>query len=332
MRSKLFIKRPGPGGRASYAIIGWDGKTVRDSRIDSVNKDLRSGRALDSLEQRMGLILASLRPKERLVSDTNAKVIEDLHSWKCKRKPLNVDNDNLKYPLLRAAEFLAEISLHTSSEDQILTKLSLINDPGQRYRTAKALNEMLAFLKRDFRIYNPKPPRPEEIVFIRIATFLQKLPELLNPDWQLYLAGLFATGCRLGELPTVKYDGHAAHIARQVDSKGRIRVTKNKVSRTAPLLPPLTAQVEQLKRLGVQRITQIRMEEYSGMYKAFKKVFGLRLHDLRHSYAVEWGAVGASTSDIARYIGDTEEVCRRHYRNYCAVPDEILRAVERFKK
>lgn len=326
----MFIKRPGKG-RKSYSLVGDDGLTLPDPRLDAINEDLRRGVAVDVLEQRMKALLTTLKGPPKLINRSNALLVEECHTYKIARKPYLVRPSDLKRSLFRAIESVGSVSLREASEKEIIMALKHTARKS-RFDIVRALNELLIYCKRDFTLHNPRPPRPVEIKYVRMVVLLERAGEINNPYYKAVLTALFSTGCRWGELPMAKIDGEKAVIDSQVRVGGEVGNTKNKRGRIAPILPPLRELTMEYATYPLEQKKSLRLEHYNRIYGVCKRVLGCRLHDLRHSYAVEWGAVGSSTSDIARYIGDTEEVCERYYRNYCATPDEIARALNRWSK
>lgn len=317
----MFIKRPGKI-RRTYSIVGKDGLILHDPRIDLVNKDLRAGVPADELEARLRKILQEHRPASLPVSHTNYRLVADIVADKLRRKPFRVRPDLHRSALLRAAKVLGPRSIYTVSEEELLTSLAPYS-PAARWHIARALNEMLSYLKRGWKLYNPPPPLPNEIAFVRVKDFFPLISPL-DPLTQCVLGSLLATGCRWSELPLAELGSHSVYVRlqlRTIEIKGP---TKNGKHRRGPLLPPLSELVERYRKLSPRDKAQVwgRREWY---YKAWKRVSGMRIHDLRHSYAVELRSIGVETSAIAEYIGDTPEVCRRHYLNYCATDEEMDR-------
>lgn len=277
----------------------------------------------------MYVILASFRPKQPLLEQSNKQLVERCHAYKLSRKPYLAKPNDLKQSLYRAASLIGDVPIREALEEDLL--LALANVPlKSRFDVVRAINELLIYAKRPFRLPNPRPPRPDEVSFITLEALIPHLPKFPYP-YDLVVASLFATGCRWGELPKAKIGETSAHISCQLDRQGTVRLTKNKKARTAPLIPPLISLTLAYRALGDEMRGTLRAKHQERVYRAVKSILGVRVHDLRHSYAVAWGSRGFSTAEIARYIGDTEEVCARHYRNYCATPDEINRAQDRWK-
>lgn len=323
----MFIKRPG-NGRKSYALIGTDGKTLYDERIDRVNHDLAQGVAIDLLERRMRDIRDSFRRCTDLSID-NLKLAHACQEYKVKRKGKHLSRPEAsRQRLLRAVDALGKCSLLAATEEEIID--TLVNVPVRsRYHIVGAVNELLGYAKRSLRIFNPAPPRNDEIAFIRVLDWrgaMGGMPE----DYRTFLGALFATGCRIGELPRARIDGRIASIGSQLLRAGETAPTKNKVRRVAPLLPMLGDHIVAFLGWDQAKRDRIRIEHEARMRKVLRATLNIRIHDLRHSYCVEHGAAGASVFELADFIGDTVQVCARHYRPYCIQDEQIARALARF--
>lgn len=323
----MFIKRPG-NGRASYSLVGSDGKTLHDERVDNVNRDLRMGMSRDILEERMRVVLFSFKRRPELDAD-NIKLANACHEYKVKRKGRHLSRPaTAKQRLLRAAHAMGRTSLLVATEEVVVTQLEHVPFRS-RYQVIGAVNELLAFAKRGITLFNPQPRKTDEIAFIRISQW-EGAATLLVPHHRAFLGALFATGCRIGELPRAVFRSQSAYVATQLLRDGKVGPTKNRTMRVAPLIMPLAQYVTQLQTYGQKEIDRIRLEEESDMRNALRLVFGITTHDLRHSYCVEHGAVGANVHELADYIGDTVSVCQRHYRPYCLQDEQVARAAARW--
>lgn len=330
----MFIKRPRKD-RQSYAIVDEDGRTIKDPRIDQVNADRAAGLgSADLWEARLREIIRAMRPARRAplyaVSRVNQQLVERRHAIKmAARSEPYADPENLRQRLMRGAGALGETSILEASQDQIILALAKVKGP-ERHDIVRAVNELLKFAGRGFSIPNPRHER--EVEFIRLDQFLALKLEQEDQDLALTLRALFATGCRWGELPIAKTKGSGVYIKGQIKRDGKFWKTKNKKKRESPILPPLLTYWQEYESWPEWKRREMRLDGYNRAYNFCKKYVGVRIHDLRHSYAVEWLASAFSMSEVARYIGDTEETCARHYAPFTAQSDEIERAIARYKK
>lgn len=322
----MSIKKPG-GLRRTYAIV-LKGQTVKDPRIDAVNKDFLKGAPPDEVEARLKAIRESLHPKKLILSYTNYRLLEDCHTYKLKTKPHLVDAYALKRGLIRAVEAVGTLAIKEASLEQLLSSIAHVKRPGRRYHVVRALNELLRFAKRDLRLPN-RQARHLHIDYIEIEDFMKKVDNLPE-DYATYLGALFATGARWGELPVAIIQGQSVTIASQIRKSGIEGPTKNRKVRSAPIIPSLKAYVVRLNALGRARVEELRIYHEARIYKATKKHLGLSAKALRHSYAIYCAKRGEGLPDIARWIGDTEEVCRRHYSSYLPSNPELEAVAKRW--
>jgi integrase len=320
---KITFKKPGKG-RATYSIMV-DGKTWNDPRIAAINADLKAGHPPDTLEVRLRSLIATLRGKEELVpSDLNRKLVEQRHEKKLLRKPDLVDAAGLKQRLLRAAAWLGDISIREASEDELLARLHQAPKKS-RPDLIRATNELLRFAGR------PTLPMPRkdynEPAHVTLAEFVSKLKEIKGNE-KLYIASLFATGCRFSELPLAVLKNEKVVVKAAIGSRGKNRglpqPTKNKHSREAAIITPLLSYVVNFVALPYETKLALWNNPRRKMLPVVRKLYGLKLHDLRHCYAIAWGAKGVSVGKVAGWIGDGEKVTRDHYLGYFVSDDEVL--------
>jgi integrase len=324
----MFIKRPGKG-RKSYSIVGDDGKVVRDARIDAINKELGAGAPRDVLEARLKNILREFKPRppQHDLLDLNEQLARKALARAVLRRSDMAYPKGRELRLLAAARFMSPLIIQDASEEALLTRLSQAPSPKRRFEYTARVNEMLGCIGRPA-LPNARPRKLEEPHYISIATFLAKA-EQLEPEYRAYLGALFATGCRMAELPEIKFKTlDRADISRQWHTR-RLSVwtTKNKKDRTAPTLPELRPFIQLLP--DKMRMRYLCTAGVRGMRSRCQKVLGCRIHDLRHSYCVALAEAGFSSHRIARYIGDTVDVVETYYRNWLATDEELLAALKK---
>lgn len=327
----MFIKRPGKD-RKSFALIGLDGKTVKDPRVDEVNRDLLAGVARDILESRMQRILREYKPKPQLntLEDANQALAKKVLNRSLLRNPDMANPRNYEHRLLAAARYMGSIIVEVASESTLLTHLRGSPTPASRFEYTARINEMLAYLGR--RPLPNKRPFKGEPDYIRVAHFVANAHRL-REEHRIFLGALFATGCRIAELPEilVKDGGARVDITCQWHMKRRqLWPTKSKKHRSAPTLPGLRAYVLELHKIPKDTLRTI-VTSYRPIYSACKKALGVTPHILRHSYCVELASAGLSSHQIARYIGDTVDVVEKYYRNHLATDDELRAVLQALK-
>lgn len=321
----MYIKRPGKV-RKSYALIGDDGGTVKDPRIDQINEDLRAGVPRDVLEARMKALLRSFKPIEDapLLLAANEHLVERRHRDKLLKKPDLARPEELRKKLLSAVGMLGPLPLESASDSEIYAVTSKIKQPERRFEVLRGINELLKYLGRPT-LYNPPIQRSSRVAFIEVEAFKRKAIELPH-ETQIVLGALLATGCRWGELPLAENNNMGVpciHIEEQITAEGITRRTKNKKARDVVILKSMISYWERYSALPAATKKDIRLNKYNSTYLKCKKVLGIRIHDLRHSYAVALRKAGISVLRIAEMIGDTEDVCRKRYLRHGLTEDEI---------
>ncbi len=127
---------------------------------------------------------------------------------------------------------------------------------------------------------------------------------------------LLLTGCRKGEILTLRWD--------DVDrTAGELRLRDAKSGpRMVPLTPPLLEVLEGIPRTAgtpwviAGRRPGTRLSELAGHWKrvaARAGLDGVRVHDLRHSYASRALALGESLSMIGRLLGHAKMATTARY-------------------
>lgn len=331
----MFIKRPTrlKTGSKKYSLIGNDGKVIRDPRIDQINQELAAGVSRDILELRMQAVLKSYKPArlpEELLSLSNERLVLRCHEAKIRKKPDLAYPDGLKQRLLSCAKAMGDISIESGSTEDLYACTSKIKDRSRRFEVIRGINELLKYAGRAERLYNPTPKASSRVSFITVKDFVTK-SQSLTEEARAVFGALFASSCRWGELPMAMPIGDKQLlVAEQLDDVGVVRATKNKKERHTLVLRPLSQYLKQYLALPQGEKDRIRLSSYNHYYRLCKKSLGIRIHDLRHSYAVALRAAGIATSSIADFIGDTEKVAKERYLRHGASTEEIEHLWKRF--
>jgi integrase len=142
---------------------------------------------------------------------------------------------------------------------------------------------------------------------------LPRLPEATR----LVAAAMFYTGARPGELfaMRVKSD-HVIFIPDQVDRSGASRPTKTLESRDVLV----DAKGWKWVQMFLARRSMIAR---NNRHSTLKKELGIKLYDLRHSFAIHMLNRGLSVSDVALLLGNSVTVCQTYYLGFVAKPESI---------
>lgn len=248
--------------------------------------------------------------------EVNRQLALEVHTKKLKQwrsKPLRRPDKYLDRFYYAVAK--VRVNIRTTDSEAIKTDIEDLGlEMAARFETVRVVNELLKYLNK-LPIKNPVPRQPDEVTYIPIAQFLEKIKNM-PMEHSLYLASLYAAGCRFGELPTLTLKGDWAFIARQLFEDGKTGLTKNGKQRHSAILPILRPMLEQFKALPEQVQADLRLNDYNKMYKASVKNLKVSIHTIRHSYAIECAKAGKSVEEIASWIGDTVTVTRKHYLGY----------------
>lgn len=245
----------------------------------------------------------------------NEEIVLTLHSAKIREfreYPLS-DPDSLLSRMLFAMTRVPRAITDISNENLKTHLMNLGMTPPTRFEVVRAINEVLKYLGRAG-IENPRPARPSEVSYVPLPEFLAKAEDLPK-DYKIYLGALYACGARFGELPCVQIHDNWVFIASQL-RKTEVAPTKNKGKRHAAILPHLKPFIMAYKAFSPEKQAILRLEHYHRIYGASRRVLGANIHTLRHSYAIECVRAGKSIEEVAKWIGDSEEVAKKHYIGY----------------
>lgn len=253
----------------------------------------------------------------------NEVIVKQLHEKKLQKwrsRPLARPESYLSRMLYAVKKIPVPIDSTPNPElKAVIERLRL--PPPTRFEVVRAVNEILKYLGRAG-LDNPRPLKDEEVSYVPLDTFLGRLGLIKHEQDRLYLASLYACGARFGELPRLRLMGDWAYIATQLRDDGRDWVTKNKKKRHAAILPPLKSFIMAYKALSQSAQDNLRLDHRDRIYKAARRVYGANIHTLRHSYAIECIKAGKGLSEVAKWIGDAEEVAKRYYIGYLAPSDD----------
>jgi integrase len=337
VKSRTYdIRRPA-GARKTYGLTDPGRKAVEDARIDRVNEDLMAGVSRDLLEARMRQIKADYDKTvviPELNNLENSRAAEEYlahhFSERLTRRP-----HAYRWDILQAVRECGTLSLYTVSQKELQAHINkkLLHTPLRHRRTAARLNAILIYLKRGFALAMAEDPE-SEIAYIGLADFKEKILQVKEPH-RCLVGAAFATGARLGELFAMEkskstglvYIGRQWSLPEWGDVKGREltvehinkkALLKNKKKHYAFIIPELEHFVDEWLKIPEEKKEKMRLQEHISRltYKQCKKVFNLRFHDMRHSYAVHLGVKGFSTTEIGQFLGDDDKTVRKYYLKY----------------
>ena len=161
-------------------------------------------------------------------------------------------------------------------------------------------------------------PEHEEVVFVSEAYILEQL-STLPETIKILCAVAFYTGLRRGEIFGLRpsdLQGDILYVQRQLTQDKLVTLPKHRKKRKAFILPGGVPWVQRLLALGpLNRDLKINVPT--------RRAFGVRFHDLRHSYAVHLISKGASMDWVAQSLGHSREVCERWYAGHMLQDDSV---------
>lgn len=343
-RVRYNVKTPRQKGNASFSLIRdvvLNGKRssskVSDSRIDSINNAYENGQR--TFEQSLQLVrevkqdlLTVGRGKEDFVvhNSANRKLVEEYFRKRYAKK-INIKESSkksMKYDLLRAVACLGDKSLYTATEDEIQMSTNALS-PKQQRRVVMRLRQLLVHIGRsDVDIVLKRMP-DEPVRYLELFEVDTVIRECGDNRILACLIGIGAKcGLRLGEIyaldkNSIKRDG-TLFVNRQQHEDGTYDIPKHGKSRVAVVIDNGLDFVREWLA-----IPKCKRDEYRAGAKRIpsntsalcKRLFQdelkhLVFHDTRHCYAIHWLSLGASLEQVAMSMGNSPEVCRKHYLGF----------------
>jgi len=182
---------------------------------------------------------------------------------------------------------------------------SLGNRPGQANRALPVLSVLMAQAENyGYRPPNSNPckgiarykmsPKERFLSAAELARLGQVLRAYPEPSAAAFIHLLVLTGCRKGELAELTWTDYR---------HGRLYLTDSKTgAKTVYLSAPARAVLGGLRRTGA-RVFDIQINPHWQSIRATAGLDGVRLHDLRHTYASHALAVGEHILTIGKLLG-----------------------------
>src|SRR5690606_2369405 len=131
--------------------------------------------------------------------------------------------------LEKALRLIEPLSIYTATKSELAGKLKeTCKDNSEIRRTCSALNQLLKYLRRDFRLNKPKPDpvRIEYVTEAELKTLTLKFTDqrLVDFAW-----ALFGTGMRLSEAIAAEpadLNESGLMVDKQMDKTGKIKSPK----------------------------------------------------------------------------------------------------------
>lgn len=286
---------------------------------------------------------ALIPPKEKsLTHAENLALLE--RYWKVEYRHRDIlSARNMRRSLERAIEFMGDMPLATTPQDEIQERLNKrCPDANLQRRMASRLNQLIRFLGRGFKLRLKRRPA-SDVRHVTESEFRKLLPHIPE-GMRLPCEVAFATGLRLGEVfamtPAKLRAGTlpGVFVDRQMDETGTIRETKTRRDRTAVILSGWADRVTEWAAVPLEEKRRLREIRWASIVrqaslKAFPKDKTKRLvyHDLRHSYAIAMLIRGASISDVANLLGNSVVVAQMFYTGFAMTAEGIESLAKRLQ-
>lgn len=333
-----WIKKPKTRGQ-SWIILEREGqksKKFSSPALEALNLAWSQEQiSAEEAELKCREIIKQIRKKKEKLSvfnSVNARAVEQYWDAEYAHRLL-VDPDGMKRSLISAANDVGHLSLLVATRAELQQKINekYFDNPEKHRRTCSRLNQLLKYLKRDFKLILAKPENPEVNYINEIQ--LKQLLMAIQPEYRPIIATLFYTGMRIGEtfVFQIKSEG-VIRVEKQLDDKGRVRAVKNRRPRTVAVDMAGWNYVVECHRLMQERFYPRNKDFRKIVNNASQKLFTdkrhhIVAHDLRHSFAIHMLNKGCSITEIALLLGDSVAVANQYYVGFVAT-DETIKMIQ----
>lgn len=350
MRVDFLVKRPGKGGRATFAIVRIDHlpgqkpvrKTLKTPEIAALNSNLKS--KLLTLEQANHQVDKVIVPELKRRAGLQEKLSDESRildaNWKLFRKVWKEDyslrrlreNSVISADVdFRAALKLVEPhSLMTTDRETLQRHWDKVVSGNRSRKYGHYVNTLLKAAGRDFTL-NVAEKVLNEVDYLTVDDFKTFQEHLFYVPAKLLADVLFGTGVRIGEAfmftERMLKPNRSIYVSQQMYENGKIGPPKNK-PHTTVLLPQFEDSYREWCRLKDRALYRTKLDRR--IRAAAKEAFPdperqISPHDLRHSYAIHMLGMGLGLSDIAMLLGDNEQTVREHYIGFVMADQQIDR-------
>lgn len=332
MKREYWLRTPKQNKRPAFSVYTrLNGKTLtlRDERIDSINKLYKSGvQDAQVCERQLREIIqeyAGTPPKEHYLQ-ANLDIFDRFWTKYCEDSTAKaVSLESRKNAFKRALSKLGAHDL-ANSPKAIFKAIVDAVPAEQSWVYAGCYNSLLKYIGRtDVKIKGQKRPKPKP-AHLSLEQFIQVASHL--PDrWKALCWVAFGTGARFGELFAMEQlDTSSVRIRQQwTYDKGVLTKdaeTKNRVVRDVGVISEARSWVPKWLATSEEEKEWLRKSfDAAAVMRAACRKAGLTeitFHDLRHSYAIHCLEKGREITDVAAMLGDEVATTQRYYTGYGA--------------
>lgn len=309
--------------------MGSDGKPtyLKDEKLDTINNLYLAGTidAQVAKAQCNTLVLAwraEDKPEQIKYLDANLDILDKYLKEEYLSRDIHAESlRTAKNSFKRALGLLNELDIAVAPEKVIQARINGLPFK-KRQPIVLSLNCLFKFIGRKHTFEVGKNKDMRKVRHLTLAEFQKVIPNIHNETLRIMAGATFASGCRVGEMFALdKYDelNKILIVPGQVDRNLIERQTKTYQTRTTVVIQELSKYMKEWIDLGEKRL-EIRNSRISfSLKEACKKTFPnskekwCHFYDLRHSYAIHFLGLGVSLDVLSQVLGNSPEVCRKHY-------------------
>jgi len=222
-----------------------------------------------------------------------------------------------KQELLRAAEACGPMLIEHTPHLELQAYIDAHYQGRKHKRICAGINRLLRSLGKPYRLQG-RVVHHKEPAYIALGSFMEIVKDAKPNVYLTFMGVLFATGARVSEalaIRSLKKD--EVWIAQQLnyDPEGALvyRHTKTKGARNSVIVPELRHYVEEWVKVPEAERRALKTVKWNLVARRW---FGIRAHDLRHSYAKRLSEMDCTIKEIGENLGISEHVARIHYAGW----------------
>ncbi len=307
-----------------------ESKILKISVLDAINKRYKYSKdfntcLMQAKEVRKDLYDEQQKKEVQIVwHQDNIKILDDY--WKDEYEDRDIIDSNSAYNRLhRAITAVGNKSLVSTDKKTLQEQINKNNNGNKQREIISAINQLLKYLDRDFKL-NKNRSTKHKIVYVTFDDFKENIDKIKDRRIKALHWIAITTGMRIGEIFAIRkenYHKNIINILGQIDRKQNQRETKNRRNRKAYILKEGRKWTKYWCELPEKDKLELRNRKISDITNF---IFGVKFHDLRHSYAIKLISKGVSLSLVAQSLGNNITVCQEYYAGF-TLSDEGIETV-----
>lgn len=339
--TKFRMKKPGYHRRTfSISVKEPDGpwKVFKNKKTESLNQDYIDGissfsKTLEGFEELMKAMYQERDSSKKTALNANVSIRDEYYAFKYLKpaKKRRLAKETLKssfYDLTRAITAVGNVNLRIATCEEIQNEIDAYytkeasNTPHEK--SIMRINALLKFIGRaDQANLETLPKSHKEVNHLTRQEFITILNELEGVDKDLASIAYYS-GLRLGEIFGLEkrkirriQEGFVILVDRQMLRDFSYELPKRRKVRRCFANPECQDALKRWVELSHDERTSYRRRKFCFLIKQACKTSEtkhiLSFRDLRHCYAINLLNSGATLSQVASNLGNSEKVCRDHY-------------------